>query len=271
MIINLNVRKNTMKYILLACVVSSSLIYSSQEHTLVNEQKATKEVLNDGQSTSELYDSLSAYINIPALRDIIAAYINPWCLLSEFPYASNLNVDWVKPVQGVSLQEQGTAFISGSNRINFQAAIGYELNRHIIVNTQKITSLAAPGNHAYLACGSADNSIHIWCFKNFQFEPLQRIDSHTDTVSAVAFSPCGNYLASGSHDKTMRIWTLTDNKLFACVQIIQAKEAITAVAFDDEYLGLRLSNNLIKLFAIYEKLQKTEAREKERDAIRAKK
>ncbi len=41
---------------------------------------------------------------------------------------------------------------------------------------------------------------------------LYCFSGHTDSVSSVAFSPCGQYVCSGSWDGTTRVWSLVDRK-----------------------------------------------------------
>ncbi|KLO03924.1 hypothetical protein SCHPADRAFT_841222, partial [Schizopora paradoxa] len=53
--------------------------------------------------------------------------------------------------------------------------------------------------------GSYDNTLRIWdaATGHTVVKPLQ---GHTDSATAVAYSPDGKHIVSGSRDKTLRIW-----------------------------------------------------------------
>lgn len=56
-----------------------------------------------------------------------------------------------------------------------------------------------------------DKYIRIWDIKTGQL--LERMESHTDSVYSVAFSPDGRSIVSGSLDKMVKIWDLSSQTL----------------------------------------------------------
>ncbi|MEO0759988.1 MAG: caspase family protein, partial [Cyanobacteria bacterium J06648_16] len=56
-----------------------------------------------------------------------------------------------------------------------------------------------------------------------------RLEGHTDSVSAVAFSPSGDRIVSGSHDQTLRLWDLEGNQIGAPFE--GHTDSVRAVAF----------------------------------------
>lgn len=62
-----------------------------------------------------------------------------------------------------------------------------------------------------IASGSVDNMVHLW---DFDTRKWQRVLSHTDNVTCVAFGTSQNrlLLASGSDDKSVRLWDVGSRK-----------------------------------------------------------
>jgi len=59
-------------------------------------------------------------------------------------------------------------------------------------------------------------------------EDLMTLEGHTDSVSAVAYTPDGKQIISGSDDRTLRIWDAANGKL---VRVLRgAPDEITAIA-----------------------------------------
>ena len=55
-----------------------------------------------------------------------------------------------------------------------------------------------------IASGSGDHTVRLWDAATGQ--ELKTLSGHTDSVSALAYSPDGKVIASGSGDNTVRLW-----------------------------------------------------------------
>ena len=71
-------------------------------------------------------------------------------------------------------------------------------------HTGGVLSATYSPNAAFIATGSADDTIRLWDAQTAA--PLKTLDGHTADVRSVAFSPDSATLAAGSADHTIRIW-----------------------------------------------------------------
>ncbi|HEV8487546.1 MAG TPA: hypothetical protein VGV87_28630 [Blastocatellia bacterium] len=98
-------------------------------------------------------------------------------------------------------------------------------------NRPIFASIAFSPDGKTLACGSYDNTVHLWeVSTRRQLAPLV---GHTNHVRCVAFnSPDGNLLASASDDGTVRLWDVASHQLVDTPS--DHKEPVWCVAFDPE-------------------------------------
>ncbi|KAG8723034.1 hypothetical protein FRC09_005015 [Ceratobasidium sp. 395] len=75
----------------------------------------------------------------------------------------------------------------------------------------KITSITYSPGDAYIASGSADQTIRIWDAHSRQ--PIgQPLIGHTGAVACLSYSSTGAYIVSGSEDMTVRVWDTQTNQ-----------------------------------------------------------
>lgn len=72
------------------------------------------------------------------------------------------------------------------------------------------SSVSSPKSCPKAIIALGNNRLAIWDLE--KKEELSQLVGHTDSVSAVAVTPCGNKAISGSRDKTLIIWDLQTNQ-----------------------------------------------------------
>ena len=107
-------------------------------------------------------------------------------------------------------------------------------------------------NGYLLASGSEDQTIRLWDIRDNSC--LEDLESHSDVVRSVAFSPDGQRLASGSSDKTVRLWDVSDLKhLDAASKILEGyRERTRSVAFspDNQMLAVSSEDQTVYLWEL---------------------
>lgn len=76
------------------------------------------------------------------------------------------------------------------------------LNQH----QQPVTSMAFSPSGAYLASGSADQTVIVWSLENSRIYGTIQV---TDAVFSVAYSPSGDLLAIGDNDGKITLWDIS--------------------------------------------------------------
>ena len=71
--------------------------------------------------------------------------------------------------------------------------------------------MAVSADGRRVVSGSDDKTVRIWDMETGVEE--QRLEGHSDEVSAVAVSADGRRVVSGSEDKTVRIWDMETGEL----------------------------------------------------------
>ena len=100
-------------------------------------------------------------------------------------------------------------------------------------HNDSVASVAFNWNGTILASGSDDHKIKLWNPENqSEDEPIATLESHKNSVKAVAFSPDEKncfLLASGSKDKKIRLWDIRNN---SCLQVLQDhSDVVRSVVF----------------------------------------
>jgi WD40 repeat protein/uncharacterized caspase-like protein len=89
-----------------------------------------------------------------------------------------------------------------------------------------------------------------------QTQEINRLQSHSQQVNAVSFSPDGKFIASASDDNTIKLWNLA-GKLITTITTNQG--SITDIAFspDSQFIVSASTDKTVKLYAINGKLIQT--------------
>ena len=109
-------------------------------------------------------------------------------------------------------------FLVGGDGVGVWQADGRRLALLAANSPSAVTAVAWSPDGTKFAVGAArnygrspaktDHAVRIW---NADRQLLATLDSHTDAVNTIAWSPNGKILASGSNDKTIRLWILPDS------------------------------------------------------------
>jgi len=75
-----------------------------------------------------------------------------------------------------------------------------------------------------LALGSSDRTIKLW--ETGLGKVRQKLEGHTDEVTAVTFAPDGTMLASGSQDCTVKLWDAGSEKALRTLEGRSVSQAL---------------------------------------------
>ena len=115
-------------------------------------------------------------------------------------------------------------------------------------HTDVVTSVAFSSDNKWVASGSGDNSVRLWCID----DPAknQTLQGHTSYVTSVAFSSDNKWVASGSDDKSVRLWCIDDP---AKNQTLQGHtDCVRSVAFssDNKWVASGSGDKSVRLWCI---------------------
>jgi WD40 repeat protein len=88
--------------------------------------------------------------------------------------------------------------------------IEYSRYPDFLGHSNEVKSVAFSPDGKYLASGSGDNTVKLWCVESQK--EVTTLQGHISYVQSVAFSSDGKYLASGSWDKTVKLWIVESQK-----------------------------------------------------------
>jgi WD40 repeat protein len=128
--------------------------------------------------------------------------------------------------------------------------------KHIKLSTKSIRVMKIAETKLNLAIGLSDHSIKILDLAH-DFEPLASLESHTNSVFGLAYSPDEQILVSGSRDAQLKFWNTVDYTLSE--NIVAHLYAINSLYFrqDGKFLVSCSMDKSIKIWdPIHKKLLK---------------
>jgi len=85
----------------------------------------------------------------------------------------------------------------------------FAVQKHIKVSTKSIRSISVNPLTFEFAAGDSDHNIHIFDLDGFKLK--RTIQSHTNSVFSVQYSPDGKYLFTSGRDAHLKIWDVADD------------------------------------------------------------
>lgn len=119
---------------------------------------------------------------------------------------------------------------------------------HAHANLKNIRSIAISNDKSQIAVACSDYNIYILDIQT-SFRLLHTLQSHSNSVFCVKYTPCGNFLLSGSRDARLKIWNIKDNYTLH-QDIVAHLFAINDIAFspDGQYFGTASADKTIKIW-----------------------
>ncbi|XP_013385977.1 bromodomain and WD repeat-containing protein 3 [Lingula anatina] len=128
-----------------------------------------------------------------------------------------------------------------TNVFNLKPAKFTERSR---AGAQMLCSSFSPGG-AFLATGSTDHVVRVYCIAGAAPEKICELESHTDRVDSIQYNNRGDRFVSGSRDGTARIWRFNSQEWKAMVLNMNTKLPGTQTA--DSGSGEDSKNNKHKV------------------------
>jgi len=121
--------------------------------------------------------------------------------------------------QGIKLESQPQGVAASSDA---QLIVVATLNSVVIVHKEQIvhtlktsyqpTSVALSADHAEVAVGAKDNSIHIYSLQHDQLKEVAVLEGHRGFLTALTYSPDGIHLASADSNRDIFVWDKATRK-----------------------------------------------------------
>ena len=118
----------------------------------------------------------------------------------------------------------------------------------------RVTRLACHPSKDVVLAAKVDHGIQFFDWRASN-APVETMQAHMDTVTAVAVEPSGNYFASAGHDASIRFWDFGSRR---CVQEmpvhrLKFNEAVHDVAYHPElasqrYVASAGADSVVKVF-----------------------
>ncbi len=112
-----------------------------------------------------------------------------------------------------------------------------------------VHSICHNSSGTLLASSSGDQKIRLWNTSTGNW--MRTLNGHTDTVFAIALSPCDRYLVSGSADQSIRVWDISTGNQLRVIQGGQGWVNCVAVSPDGRLIASGGSDNSIKIWDLH--------------------
>ena len=157
--------------------------------------------------------------------------INVWDIKSG-EHVSSLS-GYAEVVGDVEFSPDGKTLVSLDNTARI-----WDVTSHKLLNTllgkMSIASVAYSPDGSILACGTYDNTIHL--FETDTWQSSTTFEGHKESVITVVFSPDGKTLASGASDNTIRLWNpMTGEQIY---KLKGHEDCIHTIAFSPDSFTL---------------------------------
>jgi len=123
----------------------------------------------------------------------------------------------------------------------------FSAQKHIKISEKSIRSISINEVYKEFAVGDSSNNVHIFSLESFQLK--RTIQSHTNSVFSVQYSPDGRYLFTMGRDAHLKIWD-AGNNYEPITDIAAHMYAINHISFspDGKYFATCSMDKSVKLW-----------------------
>lgn len=107
----------------------------------------------------------------------------------------------------------------------------FAVQKHIKLSDKSVRSISINPSTSEFAVGDSNNNVHIFSFDDFKLKYV--IQSHTNSVFSVQYSPNGRFLFTMGRDAHLKIWDVTNN-YEAITDIAAHMYAINHISFSPD-------------------------------------